>query len=87
MAAFPDLHVTIHDMIAEGDSVAVRWSFSGTHTGDMPGEPPIPATGKKIEVQAMAVHRVAGDKLAETWVNFDVMGMLMQLGVIPAPGE
>ncbi len=43
----------------------------------------IPATGKKIEVQAMAVHRVAGDKLADTWGKLDVMGMLMQLGVIP----
>lgn len=87
MDAFPDLHVTIHDMIAEGDKVAVRWSFSGTHKGELPGNPPLPATGKKIDVSAMATHRMDGDKLAETWVNFDVMGMLMQLGAIPTPGE
>ena len=84
--AFPDLHVTIYDMLAEGDMVAVRWSFSGTHKGELPGNPPLPPTGKKIEVQALAIHRVVGDKLAETWVNFDVMGMMIQLGVIPPPG-
>ncbi len=75
--------LTIYDMVAEGDMVAVRWSFSGTHKGELPGSPPLPATGKKIEVQAQAIHRVAGDKLAETWVNFDAMGMMQQLGVIP----
>ena len=84
--AFPDLHVTIHDMVAEGDRVAVRWSFSGTHSGKLPGNPPLPPTGKRIEVNAMAIHRVVGDKLAESWVNFDVMGMMQQFGVIPAPG-
>ena len=84
--AFPDLHVTIYDMLSEGDMVAVRWSFSGTHKGELPGNPPLPPTGKKIEVQALAIHRVVGDKLAETWVNFDVMGMMIQLGVIPPPG-
>ena len=85
--AFPDLHVTLHDIVAEGDRVAVRWSFTGTHKGEMPGNPPLPATGKQIEVHAMAFHRVAGDKLAETWVNFELMGMLMQLGVVPTPGN
>ncbi len=84
-SAFPDLHVTIHDMVAEEDKVAVRWSFSGTHKGELPGNPPLPPTGKQIEVNAMAVHRVAGDKLAETWVNFDAMGMMQQLGVVPPP--
>lgn len=86
-SAFPDLHVTIHDMVAEGDRVAVRWSFSATHTGELPGNPPLPATGKQIDVNAIAFHRVAGGKLAETWVNFDVLGMLQQLGVIPMPGQ
>ena len=84
--AFPDLHVTIHDMVAEGDRVAVRWSFSGTHNGELPGNPPLPPTGKQIEVNAVAIHRVAGDKLAETWVIFDAIAMMQQLGELPAPG-
>ena len=86
-SAFPDLHVTIYDTVAEGDKVAVRWSFTGTHKGELPGDPPLPATGKQIEVSGMAVHRVAGDKLAETWVSFDLMSMMQQLGVIPPPGQ
>ncbi len=80
------MHVTIHDMVAEGDRVAVRWSFSATHTGELPGNPPLPATGKQIDVNAIAFHRVAGGKLAETWGNFDTMGLLQQLGIIPIPG-
>ena len=82
--AFPDLSINIAEMIAEGGFVAVRWSFGGTHDGEMPGNPPIPPTGKKVEVTAMAMHRVADGKVAETWVNFDAMGMLQQLGVVPS---
>ena len=83
MVAFPDLTVSIAEMVAEGDMVSVRWSFTGTHTGEMPGDPPMPPTGKKVNVTAMAMHRIADGKVAETWVNFDIMGMLQQLGAIP----
>ena len=85
-SAFPDLHMTIHDFIAEGDKVVVRWSFTGTHNGEVPGNPPLPATGKQIGPYAIAIHRVAGDKLAETWVTFDALRMMQELGVIPTPG-
>ena len=84
--AFPDLHVTIHDMVSYGDKVAIRWDFAGTQTGDFPGDPPLPATGKQVQVNALAIHRVAGDKLAETWVSFDLMGMMQQPGVGATPG-
>ncbi len=86
ISAFPDLRITVYDMVAEGDRVAVRWNFSGTHNGELPGNPPLPPTGKQINVNAMAIHRVAGGKLAETWISFDAMAMMQQLGVIPAPG-
>ena len=85
--AFPDLQVSVQDMVAEGDKVVTRWRFSGTHNGEMPGEPPLPTTGKQIDVSAVAIHRIAGGKIAETWVNFDAMGMMQQLGVIPAPEQ
>jgi steroid delta-isomerase-like uncharacterized protein len=69
--AFPDLQVSVQDIVAEGDKVAARWSFSATHRGEMPGEPPLPATGKKVEVSAISIHRIAGGKIAEAWVNYD----------------
>lgn len=84
-AAFPDLHITIHDTIDEGDRVVVRWSVSGTHNGELPGNPPIPATGKQIGAYGISIHRIAGNKLAETWVNFDGLRMMQELGVIPTP--
>ena len=87
MKAFPDLQVSAQDMVAEGDKVAVRWTFSGAHTGELPGEPPLPPTGHKIEVSTFSIYRIAGDKIAETWVNYDAMGMMQQLGVIPKPGQ
>ena len=79
--AFPDLTIHVRDVIGSGDTVAVRWGFSGTHSGEMPGEPPLPATGNKVNVKAMAFHRLADGKIAETWVVFDAMTMMQQLGV------
>ena len=81
--AFPDLYINIVEMIAEGEFVSVRWTFGGTHNGELPGDPPLPPTGKKIQVTAQSMHRVANGKVAETWVNFDSFGMLQQLGVVP----
>jgi steroid delta-isomerase-like uncharacterized protein len=79
--AFPDLHINVEDVIAEGDKVAARWTWSGTHKGELMG---MPATGKRVSVNAMSIHRVAGGKLAEGWVVFDALGMLQQLGAVPA---
>jgi steroid delta-isomerase-like uncharacterized protein len=82
-SAFPDLKVTIDDMIAEGDKVAVRLNFRGTHQGELMGIPP---TGKPIALTAINIFRVEGGKAAEQRVNSDDLGMLQQLGVIPPPG-
>jgi steroid delta-isomerase-like uncharacterized protein len=82
--AFPDLRMTIEDMTAEGDRVAVRWTARGTNTGEMMG---MPATGKHATVTGMFLNRLAGGKIAEGWGNFDALGMLQQLGVIPTPEQ
>jgi len=82
--AFPDLRMTIEDMTAEGDRVVVRWIARGTQTGEMMG---IPATGKPTTVTGMFLNRLAADKIAEGWGNFDALGMMQQLGVIPTPEQ
>lgn len=70
-------------MIAEGDKVAVRWIAHGTNQGVFLGIPP---TGKKVAVTGIDIFRIAHDKLQEAWVNSDILGMLQQMGVIPAMG-
>ena len=84
LTAFPDLHLTIEDMIAEGDTVVVRQTASGTHQGDLMGIPP---TDKQITVSGIAIIRVANGKVVEEWFNSDALGMMQQLGVIPMPGQ
>jgi steroid delta-isomerase-like uncharacterized protein len=76
-----DGHWEIEDMFSAGDKVAVRWTGSGTHVGEVNG---IPATGKKVRVDALSIHRMAGGKIAETWEVWDTLGFLQQLGVVPA---
>lgn len=82
VAAFPDLRVTHHDLIAEGDRVATRGSWSGTHQGEFMG---IPATGKQVTVNYIDIWRSANDQFVENWVQMDMLGLMQQLGVIPAP--
>jgi predicted ester cyclase len=85
-AAFPDLHVAIEDMIAEGDKVVVRSTLHGTQTGELrmgPGNP-IPATGKAVTIGGIDIIRFAGGKMVEHWGNEDDLGMMQQLGLIPA---
>jgi len=79
--AFPDLHLAIEDLVGEGDTVAVRQTARGTHQGELFGIPP---TGKQITVTGMTIHRFVNGKPVESWVNSDSLGMLQQLGVIPA---
>ncbi len=83
-SAFPDFHIDVDDMLAEGDKVAVRMRMSGTHQGDFMGIPP---TGKRVTMQGIDIVRLEGGKLAEHWAIFDELGMMQQLGVIPAPGQ
>jgi len=83
-SAFPDLKVTINDMLAEGDKVALSVTFSGTHKGDLMGMAP---TDKRISMNAHDILRIENGKLQEHWGVTDMMGMMQQLGAIPAPGE
>lgn len=81
-AAFPDVHFTIDQQIADGDMVATRWTATGTNTGPLNGMPP---TGRPITVSGISIERFENGKIAETRVNWDFLGMLQQLGVIPQP--
>jgi steroid delta-isomerase-like uncharacterized protein len=83
-AAFPDLHLTIEDEIAEGDKVVTRVTARGTHQGSFMGIPP---TGKHAVVTGIVIDRFANGKTVEAWNNLDDLGLLQQLGVIPAPGQ
>ena len=78
--ATPGYH-RIEDQIAEGDKVVTRMTAIGTHERDLPG---IPATGAKLEMTAIAIHRIADGKIAEHWSGKDELAFLQQLGVIPA---
>lgn len=84
LTAFPDAQFTIEDLIAEGDRVVVRYTFRGTHTGDLMGISP---TGKQVTVTGINIVRIVNGKAVEGWQNGDTLGMLQQLGVVPAPGQ
>jgi steroid delta-isomerase-like uncharacterized protein len=87
-SAFPDFHVTIQDLIAEGDQVVVRYSWRGTNTGDfVTPAMQFPATGKQVTVTGMSIGRFAGGKGVEVWNQTDSLGIFQQLGLIPAPGQ
>jgi steroid delta-isomerase-like uncharacterized protein len=78
-ASFPDLHFTVDDQIAEGDEVCIRYRFQGTHTEAFNGVPP---TGKRVTYSAILIYRFEGDKIAEQWTEFDLLGFLRQLGAL-----
>ena len=84
LSAFPDFAPTLEDQIAEGDKVGNRLVFRGTHKGDFQGIPP---TGKQVAVTATTIERVVGGKIVEHWMEFDGLGMMQQLGVVPPPGQ
>lgn len=79
--AFPDIHFTVEDQIAEGDRVVTRWTARATHTGPFHGIPP---TGAQGAITGIDIDRIANGKVVECWVNLDELGLLQQLGVIPA---
>ena len=80
--AFPDLRVTVEDLIAEGDKVVARLRFRGTHLGELEGIAP---TGRRVDCTGIVVSRMEGGKIAEDWANFDDLGLMRQLGAIPPP--
>lgn len=81
--AFSDIDITTDDVVAEGDTVAVRFTIRGTHTGTFPEAPDLEPTNREIEVVGMEFDRIREGQLAETWQIFDVFGLLQQLGVAP----
>jgi steroid delta-isomerase-like uncharacterized protein len=81
-SAFPDLRHNIVDMVAEGDKVAIRLNVTGTHKGELQGIPP---TGKQVSFTAMDFITLMDGKVAEEWVNADIMGLMQQIGAIPVP--
>jgi steroid delta-isomerase-like uncharacterized protein len=83
-SAFDGARLTVDDQFAEGDKVATRWTASGTHTGEIAGIAP---TGKDVTVTGLTISRFAGGKVVEEWTTWDTLGMLVQLGVIPAPAR
>ena len=83
-SAFPDLQFTIEDQIAEGDKVVTRWTARGTHKGELMGIAP---TGKQVAFTGITISRIVDGKAVEGWVNRDALGMLQQLGAVPAPGQ
>ena len=76
-----DGHWGIKDIFSTDDRVAVRWTGTGTHNGEING---IPATGNAIEVEALSVHRMQDGKIAETWTVWDTLGFMQQIGAVPA---
>jgi steroid delta-isomerase-like uncharacterized protein len=81
--AFPDVHITIDDQLADGDKTVARWTMTGTQTGPFLGMPP---TGRKINASGIEICRYDADgKRIEGWSSFDRMTMMQQLGAIPAP--
>jgi steroid delta-isomerase-like uncharacterized protein len=82
--AFPDLIVTIDDIVAEGDKVVIRQTWRGTQKGDFMGVPP---TGKTISVGVIDIIGMAGGKCVEHWGQMDAMGLMQQLGALPMPGQ
>ena len=81
---FPDFHSTIEDQIAEGDKVVTRWRMRGTHRGEFRGIAP---TGKDLDVTGIGIFRFSNGKVVESWDNFDQLGMMQQLGMIPEPEQ
>ncbi len=84
LTGFPDLQLTVEDMIAEGDKVAVRLSRGGTHQGVFMGVAP---TGNEARWTGNTIFRIANGKIVEGWVEGDHLGLMQQLGAIPAPGQ
>ena len=84
--AIPDLWVTLHEQVAEGDRVASRWTGSGTHSGPlmMPAGT-VPPTGRRIAFDEIRIDRCVGGRIVESWFIPDRMGLWQQLGLLPGP--
>jgi steroid delta-isomerase-like uncharacterized protein len=79
--AFPDSRIEVHEQISEGDLIVTRWTGKGKNDGELMGMAP---TGKTVAVTGIAIARLASSKIVETWTCWDTLGMLQQLGAVPA---
>jgi hypothetical protein len=75
--------MTIDDVVEQRDRVVIRWTARGTHTGELNGLAP---TDRAVEVTGITIQRIAGNRVAEAWSNWDTLGLLQQIGASPAPG-
>ena len=80
--ALPDAQIIVEGSLAERDLVASRWMITGTHRGAFQGVPP---TGRQVTMAGIDISRVVDGKIAEHWAQFDVVGVLQQIGAVPAP--
>jgi steroid delta-isomerase-like uncharacterized protein len=80
--AFPDMAWTVEEQVSEGDKVATRFEWTGTHRGEFLG---VPATGRTVNVWGMVIDRIEGGKIKDTRLIMDTLGLLTQLGVCPPP--
>jgi steroid delta-isomerase-like uncharacterized protein len=79
VTAFPDLTMTVDDVVAEDELAVTRWTFRGTHQGET--EELGPPTGRRVEFEGLSMHRVADGKIVEEWERYDNLSMLRQLGL------
>lgn len=80
ISAFPDMRITIEDVVSEGDRVATRGTWTGTHDGEFNG---IPATGRSVAISYCDIWRIENGRFVENWVQMDMVGLMGQLGVLP----
>ena len=81
-SAFPDMRWTAHEMLAEGDKVVTRFTWSGIHLGAFFG---VPATGRRITVKGVVIDRLVAGRMAESRILMDTLGMMQQLGALQVP--
>ena len=84
LAAFPDGRWTVEDQVAEGDKVVTRWTFVGTHEGELMGIRP---TSRSVAMSGIMIDRLVGGKIAEEWEESDTLGMMRQLGALAQRGS
>jgi steroid delta-isomerase-like uncharacterized protein len=82
LRAFPDLRIVFEDALAAGDRVVTRWRFEGTQSGTLAG---IPASGRRVSVEGIRIDRVENGKIAESWMQWDLLGLLEQIGALARP--
>ena len=78
--AFPDVQFKVEDVFSEGDKVVLRWSTTATHKGELMGIPP---SGNEAGTTGLIIYRMSGGKIVEEWVNWNTLGLLQKIGVIP----